>query len=221
MGRGHSRLTPQLSVMPINDIDYHQIASYNIIMESNDMNTSNQQIHISLDAIVNEDGNITSLKNVNITLGEHSLSSDKNNFSQDTEDNERGKNGHDGKQESEANSEDKVDKNDNEPEAIEIISELFVFEDDTEKGIQGAAIPNPKLSSQPNEQAASKSSKDNLQGGGEKPISPNQIHLIQAMASERGKDPDKVAHSMYQKPLNELKGQEADSLIKSMRKKRR
>ena len=58
-------------------------------------------------------------------------------------------------------------------------------------------------------------------GGGDKPASRNQLALIRNKAQERGKNPEELAASHFGKRLQDLKGWEADSLIKELLTKTR
>ncbi|MBD5418328.1 MAG: hypothetical protein HDR50_11970 [Desulfovibrio sp.] len=183
------------------------------------MDTSNQQIHISIDTIVNDEWKVNK---VNISFGEDKISIDTNKQHQDANEKVDDSKQKDDKQEQKSKPEQKVEENNGQNGFSTVIREMFVFEDETEEGIKRGAIPNPEVyGTSSSEQSTTTSSKDNLQGGGEKSISPNQVNLIKTMATERGMNPEQVSNSMYQKSLNELKGHEADSIIKSMKNKRR
>ena len=55
-----------------------------------------------------------------------------------------------------------------------------------------------------------------IKGGGDKPASRSQLSLIRNKAQERGKNPEELAASRFGKQLQDLKGYEADSLIKEL-----
>ena len=57
--------------------------------------------------------------------------------------------------------------------------------------------------------------------GGDKPASRSQLSLIRNKAQERGKNPEELAASRFGKRLQDLKGWEADSLIKELLTKTR
>lgn len=61
--------------------------------------------------------------------------------------------------------------------------------------------------------------KNHLNGGGSKKISAGQINLINKLAAEHDTDSDTVARKMYDKPIDELLGSEANVIIKSMIKR--
>lgn len=102
-----------------------------------------------------------------------------------------------------------------------IIEDLLGLPDDLEiienKSMQDSSPDNKKNS----EQHSSSSSKDKLSGGGHKPITAKQKALIQKMADEQNKNCAEVVNAMFNKSIDDLKGQEADTVIKSMRKNRR
>ena len=58
--------------------------------------------------------------------------------------------------------------------------------------------------------------KNRFQGGGDKPASRNQLALIRNKAQEQRRNPDELAASRFGKQLQDLKGWEADSLIKEL-----
>ena len=55
-----------------------------------------------------------------------------------------------------------------------------------------------------------------FKGGGDKSASRNQLSLIRNKAQEQGKNPEELAASRFGKHLQDLKGCEADSLIKEL-----
>lgn len=65
-------------------------------------------------------------------------------------------------------------------------------------------------------QRGSQDDKSRFKGGGDKPASRSQLSLIRNKAQERGKNPEELAASRFGKPLQDLKGCEADSLIKEL-----
>ena len=70
-------------------------------------------------------------------------------------------------------------------------------------------------------QNAIQDDKNKLKGGGDKPASRSQLSLIRKKAQERGKNPEELAASRFGKRLQDLKGWEADSLIKELLMKTR
>lgn len=58
--------------------------------------------------------------------------------------------------------------------------------------------------------------KNKFKGGGDKSASRNQLSLIRNKAQEQGKNPEELAASRFGKHLQDLKGCEADSLIKEL-----
>ncbi|WP_156181110.1 hypothetical protein [Desulfovibrio sp. TomC] len=54
-------------------------------------------------------------------------------------------------------------------------------------------------------------------GGGTKPASDRQLHLIGSLASQRHVSPEDMAASMFGKSLNHLQGSEASQLIKQLK----
>lgn len=64
-------------------------------------------------------------------------------------------------------------------------------------------------------QNASQDDKNRFRGGG-KPASRNQLSLIRNKAQEQRKNPEELAASRFGKQLQDLKGYEADSLIKEL-----
>ena len=70
-------------------------------------------------------------------------------------------------------------------------------------------------------QNGSRDDKSRFKGGGDKPASRNQLALIRNKAQERGKNPEELAASRFGKRLQDLKGWEADSLIKELLTKTR
>ena len=70
-------------------------------------------------------------------------------------------------------------------------------------------------------QDGSQDDKSKFKGGGDKPASRSQLSLIRNKAQERGKNPEELAASRFGKRLQDLKGWEADSLIKELLTKTR
>ena len=70
-------------------------------------------------------------------------------------------------------------------------------------------------------QDGSQDDKSRFKGGGDKPASRSQLSLIRNKAQERGKNPEELAASRFGKRLQDLKGWEADSLIKELLTKTR
>lgn len=62
-------------------------------------------------------------------------------------------------------------------------------------------------------------SKDMLKGGGQKPISEKQSNLIYDVAEQQGHDVNKLATNFCGKPLHQFTGQEADGLIKELKRR--
>lgn len=67
-----------------------------------------------------------------------------------------------------------------------------------------------------NPQNGSQDDKSRFKGGGDKPASRSQLSLIRNKAQERGKNPEELAASHFGKQLQDIKGYEADSLIKEL-----
>ena len=67
-----------------------------------------------------------------------------------------------------------------------------------------------------NPQNGSQDDKSRFKGGGDKPASRSQLSLIRNKAQERGKNPEELAAFRFGKQLQDLKGCEADSLIKEL-----
>ena len=65
-------------------------------------------------------------------------------------------------------------------------------------------------------QDGSQYDKSRFKGGGDKPASRSQLSLIRNKAQERGKNPEELAASRFGKHLQNIKGWEADSLIKEL-----
>lgn len=59
-------------------------------------------------------------------------------------------------------------------------------------------------------------SKEMLNGGGDKPISPRQKQLIYDRANQSGQDAENLARECYGKKLSEMTGSEANSLIRNL-----
>ena len=70
-------------------------------------------------------------------------------------------------------------------------------------------------------QNGSQDDKSKFKGGGDKPASRNQLALIRNKAQEQRRNPEKLAASRFGKRLQDLKGCEADSLIKGLLMKAR
>ena len=70
-------------------------------------------------------------------------------------------------------------------------------------------------------QNTSQDDKSRFEGGGDPPASRNQLSLIRNKAQEQGKNPEELAASRFGKRLQDLKGWEADSLIKELLTKTR
>ena len=183
------------------------------------MDTSCQQIHISIDAIVNDEGKVNK---VNIALDEEKISIDTNKQHQDANEKGSTKKQEDDKQEQKSISEQKVEENNQNHKEAEITRDIFIFDDGTEEVPSPESVCKTKIydfvAKAP---SITKSSKDNLVGGGQKPISQKQKSLIIKMADERNEDINDVVSRVCNKTFNELKGQDADKIIKSMTKKRR
>ena len=70
-------------------------------------------------------------------------------------------------------------------------------------------------------QNGSQDDKSKFKGGGDKPASRNQLALIRNKAQEQRRNPEELAASRFGKRLQDLKGWEADSLIKELLTKTR
>ena len=57
----------------------------------------------------------------------------------------------------------------------------------------------------------------NKYGGGEKPITENQIKYIRGLCQGRNEDPESFVQNKYSKSLSELVGHEANELIKALK----
>ena len=62
--------------------------------------------------------------------------------------------------------------------------------------------------------------KEEMNGGGSKPISDKQQHVIIKMASELGLNAEREAHASYGKSLGALQGAEAHQLIQKLKAKK-
>ena len=65
-------------------------------------------------------------------------------------------------------------------------------------------------------QNATQDDKSKFKGGGDKPASRNQLALIRNKAQEQRRNPEELAASRFGKSLQDIKGYEADSLIKEL-----
>lgn len=65
-------------------------------------------------------------------------------------------------------------------------------------------------------QNGSQDDKSRFKGGGDKPASRSQLSLIRNKAQEQRRNPEELASSRFGKQLQDLKGWEADSLIKEL-----
>ena len=65
-------------------------------------------------------------------------------------------------------------------------------------------------------QNAIQDDKNKFKGGGDKPASRSQLSLIRNKAQAQRKNPEELAVSRFGKQLQDLKGYEADSLIKEL-----
>lgn len=65
-------------------------------------------------------------------------------------------------------------------------------------------------------QNATQDDKSKFKGGGDKPASRNQLALIRNKAQEQRRNPEELAAFRFGKQLQDLKGCEADSLIKEL-----
>ena len=81
--------------------------------------------------------------------------------------------------------------------------------------IKQKAEPYIKNHQQPSRNAI-QDDKSRFKGGGDKPASRSQLSLIRYKAQEQGKNPEELAASRFGKRLQDLKGCEADSLIKEL-----
>lgn len=70
-------------------------------------------------------------------------------------------------------------------------------------------------------QNGSQDDKSRFKGGGDKPASRSQLSLIRNKAQEQRRNPEELASSRFGKQLQDLKGWEADSLIKELLTKTR
>ena len=86
--------------------------------------------------------------------------------------------------------------------------------------IKQKAEPYIKNHQQPSRNAI-QDDKSRFKGGGDKPASRSQLSLIRYKAQEQGKNPEELAASRFGKRLQDLKGCEADSLIKELLMKTR
>ena len=65
-------------------------------------------------------------------------------------------------------------------------------------------------------QDGSQDDKSRFKGGGDKPASRSQLSLIRNKAQAQRRNPEELASSRFGKQLQDLKGWEADSLIKEL-----
>jgi len=63
-----------------------------------------------------------------------------------------------------------------------------------------------------------KESKDRFAGGGDKPISENQINFITSLANRIGESADKISIDYYNKTLEELQGSQANRIIRELKR---
>ena len=94
------------------------------------------------------------------------------------------------------------------------------FENKIINSIKQKAEPYIKNHQQPPRNAI-QDDKSRFKGGGDKPASRSQLSLIRNKAQEQGKNPEELAASRFGKRLQDLKGCEADSLIKELLMKTR
>ena len=80
-------------------------------------------------------------------------------------------------------------------------------------------LPQQYSGNKPSSQSGSSLSKPNFakaNGGGTKPASHKQKDLIVDMCSKRGKNPDAIASEQFGKPLDDLQGAEANTIIQML-----
>lgn len=82
----------------------------------------------------------------------------------------------------------------------------FIAQDTCDNIIETTAVPQEGTSP------------DSFNGGGTKPASEKQLSFLCSLAQNEGKDPDKLARKAFGKSVQELQGQEADTLIKGLKK---
>lgn len=180
------------------------------------MATSSRHVHIEIEATITVENSSPHPCNIFINLEEQPAAGTENRPDQDTTITDSGL-----KQTLTSDLSQKNRQTDTSSHKSAIIEDLFGLPDDLEitenKSMQDSSPDNKKNS----EQHSSSSSKDKLSGGGHKPITAKQKALIQKMADEQSKNCAEVVNSMFNKSIDDLEGQEADTVIKSMRKNRR
>ena len=87
--------------------------------------------------------------------------------------------------------------------------------DTSPEGGRGEYITDADFS--PIEAVQSLALPSSFDGGGAKPASDKQLHLIGSLASKRQVSPEEMAASMFGKTLDQLQGSEASQLIKQLK----
>lgn len=189
------------------------MALYSITRCEGFMATSSRHVHIEIEAIITSESNNSQLCNILINIEEQHEPANENQPGQDTKITDSGT-----QQALGSDPNQKKSQTDTSSHMSAIIEDLFSLPDDLEimdnNSTQDSSPDNKKNSEQ-------HSSKDTLSGGGHKPITAKQKTLIQKMADEQNKNSAEVVNSMFNKSIDDLEGQEADTVIKSMRKNRR
>ena len=186
------------------------------------MSTSDHIIHIQLEATVTIEENTPTLCNLAINPSEQNIAINKN---ADIQNKTNAKEALEDKSDCEktltSNSKQETEQRDDINQFV-VISDIIPLPDELVEDTQDdKSVKENLISNTISTPSTSKSSKDDLSGGGSKPISTKQKSLIQTMATEQGKDAEYVANSLCNKSLDQLEGREADAVIKSLRKKRR
>lgn len=180
------------------------------------MATSSRHVHIEIEATITVENSSPHPCNIFINLEKQHEQVNESQSSQDTKITDSGT-----QQALTSDLSQKNSQTDTSNHRSAIIEDLLGLPDDLEitdnNSTQDSSPDNKKNS----EQHSSSSSKDKLSGGGHKPISVKQKTLIQKMADEQNKNSAEVVNAMFNKSIDDLEGQEADTVIKSMRKNRR
>lgn len=182
------------------------------------MTKSEQNIHIELDVTLNTENDNPSLRNISVKLKDKKSTIDGKLASKEKT---KVKIESDSKQRSTTNSEHKADQKDDTNQFVMVGDIIGLPDELLDEKNNNNNLKDSFGSNTTQTPSVSKSSKDNLGGGGDKPISSRQRNLINKMADEQNKNVEEVVNSICHKSIDDLKGHEADKVIKSMRKPRR
>lgn len=180
------------------------------------MVTSSPHVHIEIEATITVENSSQHPCNILINIEEQHEPANENQSSQDTKITDPGT-----RQALTSDLSQENSQTDTSSHRSAIIEDLFGLPDDLETTDNNSTQDSSPDNKKNSEQHSSSSSKDKLSGGGHKPITAKQKTLIQKMADEQNKNCAEVVNAMFNKSIDDLKGQEADTVIKSMRKNRR